>query len=184
MKYFKKMVGNRIYLSPISIEDVETYACWMNDREISKYIHQSHRLHTIQSEKEWIENNEKNGDYNFAIIKKDGDKLLGNCGIMNINYIDRTATLGIFIGELVERSNGYGKEVLELLLEFCFNTVNMHNINLNVFSFNERAISCYKKVGFVEYARRHEAYFCDGKYHDIISMEILEKDYKKIYKDK
>ena len=62
----------------------------------------------------------------------------------------------------------------------AFNFQNMHNINLCVFQFNERAINCYKKIGFKEYGRRHEAYFLDGKYYDIIEMEILEDDFKKI----
>ena len=34
----------------------------------------------------------------------------------------------------------YGKEVLSLLLEYCFDTLNLHNVMLKVFSFNERAI--------------------------------------------
>lgn len=178
MKYFKKIVGERIFLSPMSIEDAEIYTKWMNDENVLKYIHQMHKLNNIQSEKEWIENNGKNGDYNFAIIKNDGEELLGNCGIMNINYIDRTATLGILIGEDINRNKGYGSEAIKLLTDYCFNVLNLHNINLNVFSFNERAIACYRKVGFKEYARRHEAYFFKGEYHDIISMEILEKDYR------
>lgn len=32
-------------------------------------------------------------------------------------------------------------------------------------------------MGFKEYGRRHEAYYCNGKYHDVISMEILRKEY-------
>ena len=31
MKYFKKLVGERIYLSPKSLEDVEIFTEWMND---------------------------------------------------------------------------------------------------------------------------------------------------------
>ena len=31
MKYFKKLVGERIYLSPINIEDAEKYVGWMSD---------------------------------------------------------------------------------------------------------------------------------------------------------
>ena len=31
MKYFKKLVGDKIYLSPRNIEDAELYVKWMND---------------------------------------------------------------------------------------------------------------------------------------------------------
>ena len=32
-KYFKKLVGERIYLSPRSTEDVEIFTEWLNDFE-------------------------------------------------------------------------------------------------------------------------------------------------------
>lgn len=34
-KYFKKIVGEKVYLSPINVEDVEKYTKWVNDLEIS-----------------------------------------------------------------------------------------------------------------------------------------------------
>lgn len=64
-----------------------------------------------------------------------------------------------------------------LLLDFGFKYLNLNNIDLQVFDFNKNAIDCYKKVGFKEYGRRHEAYYCGGKYHDVIYMEILRKEY-------
>ena len=44
-------------------------------------------------------------------------------------------------------------------------------------SFNERAINCYKKVGFKEYGRRRESYFLNGKYYDHIYMDILAREF-------
>lgn len=178
MKYFKKIIGDKVYLSPLRIEDSEIYVKWLNDENVAKYTHQLPKNHTIESERDWIENSNKNGEYVFGIIKQENDELIGNCGINKINYNDRTATLGIFIGEDKERNNGYGTETINLLLGYCFDILNFHNVDLDVLSFNERAIACYKKAGFVECGRRHEAYFYNGTYHDIISMEILEKDYR------
>ena len=31
MKYYKKIVGNQIYLSPINADDIDTYVKWMNE---------------------------------------------------------------------------------------------------------------------------------------------------------
>ena len=49
---------------------------------------------------------------------------------------------------------------------------------LSVMSFNERAIACYKKVGFKEIGRRRKGYFLNGKYHDEIFMDILKDEFK------
>ena len=35
MKYFKKIVGERLYLSPMNVEDAETYVKWLSDREVT-----------------------------------------------------------------------------------------------------------------------------------------------------
>ena len=179
MKYFKKLIGERIYLSPMNVEDASQYVEWFCDFTTTDGIGRSSEALTIQAEIEWIENNSKNGDLNFAIVNLENDELIGNCGIMNINNKDRCAELGIFIGNEKHRNNGIGAEVLNLLLDYGFNYLNLNNIHLRVKSFNERAIACYKKVGFKEYGRRRESYFLNGKYYDDVFMDILAREFKK-----
>ena len=97
---------------------------------------------------------------------------------MNINNINRTATLGIFIGNKKYRSKGYGTEAIKLILDYGFNYLNLNNIKLDLVEFNLRALSCYKKCGFKEYGRRRRCKFIDGKYYDIIEMDILADEFK------
>lgn len=179
MKYFKKFIGHRLYLSPMNILDAEKYTMWMNDRSVTDGIASTVKITSLEGEKEWIINAGKNGDAIFAIVDIKTDELIGNCSLTNINRINRICTIGIFIGDEENRSKGYGAEALKLLLNYAFNFQNMHNVNLEVFSFNKRAIKCYQKVGFKEYGRRHDVYFLDGKYYDKVEMEILEDDFRK-----
>ena len=167
MKYFKKLVGEKIYLSPPNEEDIEIYTKWLNDFNTTDYIGRS-------SEK----NSKKEDGATFAIIEAKTDKLIGSCSIDGINNISRTATLGIFIGDDEARNKGYGTEVIKLLLDFGFNYLNLHSIQLHVMAFNKRAIRCYEKGGFKEVGRRREAYYLNGKYYDIITMDILKKEFK------
>ena len=177
--YFKKLESERIYLSPMSLEDVNDYTKWMNDRKVTDNIHSTSKVITTVGEREWVEKLMQRGGHTFAIVLKDNDKLIGNCGLMDTDYKDGTSTIGIFIGEEEYRGKGLGTEVINLLLDYGFNNLRLHNINLGVFSFNDRAISCYKKLGFKEYGRRHECYYLDGKWHDEIWMEILDEEYRK-----
>ena len=181
MKYYKKLIGERIYLSPVSVEDAEKYVEWFCDFKTTDGIGKSSSIMTVESEREWLENTLKNNDLNFAIVDLENDELIGNCGIMNINHINRSAEVGIFIGDEENRNKGYGAETLQLLLDYGFNYLNMNNIMLNVKSFNERAIACYKKVGFKEYGRRREAYFLNGKYYDHVFMDILAREFEGNY---
>ena len=178
MKYYKKLVGERIYLSPVNVEDAEKYVECFCDFKMADGIGQSSKLMSVESEREWIEKCLKNNEYVFAIVNSENDELIGNCGIHNIKYKDRCAIVGIFIGKEKNRSNGYGAEVLKLLLDYGFNYLNLNNIMLSVMSFNDRAIACYKKVGFKEIGRRRQSYFLNGKYHDEIFMDILKDEFK------
>jgi len=179
MKYFKKLEGSRIYLSPMNIEDAETYVKWLNDLRVSDGVGNSSWIISLQAEKEWI--NQNVNSYNFAIVLQESDTLIGNCGINNLHQISRHAEIGIFIGDEDNRSKGYGAEALRLLLGFCFDYLNLNNVMLKVFSFNERAINCYKKVGFKEVGRRRQSYYLRGKYYDDVYMDILREEWYQQY---
>ena len=115
MKYFKKIEGTRVYLSPISLDDAETFCKWLNDRSVTDGINKTKNLVTVEDEKNWIESIRNTNDYNFSIINKNNNELIGNCTIRKIDYISGHAELGILIGEEENRNKGYGKEVISLL---------------------------------------------------------------------
>lgn len=58
MQYFRKIVGDRIYLSPrgASDEEIEKFTEWMNDFQVTDYINKSEQIMTAIGEKEWLEN--------------------------------------------------------------------------------------------------------------------------------
>jgi RimJ/RimL family protein N-acetyltransferase len=174
MKYFKKLVGKRVYLSLMNAEDAETYVKWLNDFNVTDGVGSSFRVTSLESEKEWLLHN--SSQYQFAIVKLEDDKLIGNCGIQGIDQMRQCAEVGLFIGDEENRNKGYGEEVLHLLLDYGFDYLNLNNIMLKVFSFNERAISCYKKVGFKEIGRRRQSYYLKGKFYDEVFMDILKNE--------
>jgi RimJ/RimL family protein N-acetyltransferase len=176
MKYYPRLVGERIYLSPISLDDIEQYTKWMNDPEITDNLGQSHV--TFHREKERKSLEDMMWGHAFAIIEKAEHRLLGNCDFFEVKQLSRRGMCGIFIGEEADRGKGYGAEAMKLLLQYGFDTLNLHNIALTVFGYNERAIACYKKAGFREVGRRREAYFVKGRYHDEVLMDILEDEYR------
>ena len=176
MKYFKKLVGDRIYLSPRNVEDLELFTKWLNDFEVSDYTGRSSEIFTLSGERKYLEEND-GSEGCFSIVTLDEDKIIGTIGLEDFNYVNRTATLGIFIGDEDYRSKGYGTEAIRLLLEFGFKYKNLNNIKLDLMEFNERALKCYQKCGFKEYGRRRKCRFVNGKYYDSISMDILAEEF-------
>ena len=182
MRFYRKIVGERIYLSPYSVDDVEIYtkwAEWMNDRDVADGFGGFDLNVSLARAKKTIE--ELYG-YRFAIVLKDDDTLIGQISIHDINHLHRNAFIGLVIGEEKYRSKGYGSEAVRLVLDYGFNTLNLHSIMLSVHEDNYAALSCYKKVGFKEAGRRREWVFKNGQYIDKIYMDILAREFSDLHK--
>ena len=180
MKYFKKLVGDRIYLSPRNPEDAELFTKWLNDFQTTDYIGRSSEMYSVDAERKYLEE-KANEKASFCIVTLDTDTMIGSVSLERFNNTDRSALFGIFIGDENFRNNGYGSEATRLILDYGFNYLNLHSIRLTVFANNERAIACYKKCGFVETGRHREKRFINGKYIDVITMDILEHEFNESY---
>lgn len=178
MKYFKKLVGDRIYLSPRNSEDAEVFVKWMNDFQVTDYTGRSSAIMTLEAEKQYLEQHIYD-EATFSIVTLEENKMIGTVGLEKIDKINRIARMGIMIGEAENREKGYGTEAINLILEYGFNYLNLYNIQLKVLEFNHRGIACYKKCGFKEMGRRRKANFVDGKYYDTIYMDILKEEFDK-----
>ena len=184
MKYFKKLVGDRIYLAPkgSSEEEIEKFTEWMNDFQVTDYTGRTGQIMTYNGEKEFLENAAKETEHRgFNIVELSTDKLIGTVGLEHFNWIERSAVLGIFIGDKDFRSNGYGTEAIKLLLEYGFKYLNLHSIRLDLLSINERAHKCYLKCGFKDTGKSREEIFVNGKYYDKLHMDILENEFEGDY---
>ena len=184
MQYFKKLIGDRIYLSPkgASDEEIEKFTEWMNDFQVTDFTGRSAQITTITGEKEWLENSTKDTENRiFNIVELNENKLIGTVGLERFNWIERSAVLGIFIGDKDYRSNGYGTEAIKLLLEYGFRYLNLHSIRLDLLSVNERAHKCYLKCGFKDTGCSREQIFLNGKYYDKLHMDILESEFEGDY---
>jgi len=173
--YFKKMLGKKCYLSPIDVNDVEKFTEWLNDLEVTKYLIVYPHIISIENEKEFL--GELSKEHTYSIVDNITNELIGNCGFGDIDHINQTAEVGIFIGNKKYWNKGYGTEALNLLLDYGFKALNLHNIFLRVYSFNERAKKAYEKTGFKIIGKRREALLRDKERHDIILMDILANEF-------
>lgn len=116
-------------------------------------------------------------EYSWAIERIDDAQYLGGCGVFRIDPKNRFGLVGIFLGKEYW-GQGLGSDALRILVDFCFLEANLNKVRLDVFSFNERAIRCYEKVGFVREGALRAEMFRDGRYHDVIPMGILRSEWE------
>jgi RimJ/RimL family protein N-acetyltransferase len=174
--YSGKLVKLRAYKEA----DIEKAVEFINDEEVKKLLDSNIPFPmTKWQEEEWVKSRKANTDftYDFAIEDLKTGKYIGGCSINECNVKNRTCEIGIMIGDKEYWSKGYGSDALKLLIKFIFEEVNMNKIKLKVFSFNNRAIACYKKVGFKEEGILKKELYRSGKSYDVIPMAIFKDDF-------
>jgi len=171
--------GEKVHLTAISKDDLPIYQKWFSNPEFLRLLNSDPAMpKTLDSITEWYEEASKSKDkYVFGIRTLDDNRLLGNCSIFSISQNSRNAEVGIYIGEPSEWGKGFGSDAMNVLLRFAFMDVNLHRLELNVFSYNARAIKSYEKIGFVREAVLREILYRDGTYHDIHIMGILRREW-------
>ncbi|MCB9419229.1 MAG: GNAT family N-acetyltransferase [Ardenticatenaceae bacterium] len=106
------------------------------------------------------------------------DKYIGKCGLNAFRQADQTCELGIEIGNKAYWGKGYGRDAVNLLLDYAFRLRNVRKVTLATSSHNERAIRAYRACGFVEEGRLHEQQWCNGRYVDWVFMGIFRRDWE------
>lgn len=180
-KTFVCMKSDNVSLCAFRSDDeaIEKYLEWLNDADNAFYIGRNTSALTWIEEENFVKARNHELYFNICIPNKENPnelEMIGTCDIRT-NPNDRNALLGILIGNKDYQNMGYGTTVMKMLVKYCFEELGKHNVALQVNSTNERAIACYKKVGFVECGREREVNFHKGKWSDCITMQILEQDY-------
>ena len=171
--------GNNVSLKLIKNTDIEEYynsGFKSVDKEVQLYTGTKHSP-TKESIKAYVNRIViDESRYDFLIINSDGQII----GESVINEIDTNTMAGHFRICLFDSENfgkGIGSEVIPMTLKFAFKELNLHRIELEVFSFNERAYKAYLRAGFIEEGRTRDAEFIEGRYCDVIIMGILRDEY-------
>ncbi len=185
--------GDRIRLRALERADLPYFVSWLNDPEVRQGLSRYLPL-SMAEEEHWFEETLKRDPVErpLAIEIKINNNLtdraegelqtdwimIGNAGIFNLDWRNRSAELGIMIGDKRYWGKGYGTETMQLLLRHGFTTLNLHRIYLRVFADNPRAIRAYQKAGFTLEGRLRQAEFHAGKYQDVLVMSVLKPEWK------
>jgi RimJ/RimL family protein N-acetyltransferase len=112
---------------------------------------------------------------NFAI--EANGLFIGNCGLFHFDHDARTCELGIGIGDKAYWGQGYGRDAVQVLLDYGFRLRNLHRIWLTVNGNNPRAMGAYRACGFIEEGRLRRHVWSNGEYIDLVYMGVLKDEW-------
>jgi diamine N-acetyltransferase len=170
--------GKQVVLRPFREEDFDAwYRMTAENVEVALMGMGSWEPHTAeQARRRWqsIHDGSANDRLSFAV--QADEQFIGSLTLKHIDRRSQHAWLGIVLsGERLGR--GYGRDAIRTLLNWAFVIENFHRISLETWASNERAIRCYRAVGFVEEGRQREAVWFSGRHVDIVQMGVLRREW-------
>ncbi|WP_312116913.1 GNAT family N-acetyltransferase [Brevibacillus reuszeri] len=169
----------RVSLRKMTVEDVDIYHAWRNDVEVMQTTSPFLDNHTRESTQEFVSQVilGSSTSKSYIIVDKQTETPIGVTALIQIDLKNRNAECIIDIGSKDYWGKGYGSEALKLLLDYAFLEMNLHRVSLRVFSFNEKAIKLYERIGFQHEGISRQFMFRAGKWHALVHMGILQEEY-------
>jgi RimJ/RimL family protein N-acetyltransferase len=169
--------GQRVLLRAATRDDMAVQ--WKAENDVEMFFWDGGTPRPLSMEQllhfhDQAQNNVDSNSISFA-IETDG-KYIGHCGLHGFDRVARTCELGIEISNRDYWGQGYGREVVRLLLRYAFDHQHVNRVWLNTHSENERAIRCYRACGFVEEGRLRQHLWIAGHYADRVVMGILSDE--------
>jgi diamine N-acetyltransferase len=170
--------GDRVALGPHRRDLLPTYQRWINDFEALRTLGAGPpQPTTMEQEEAWYAGNTNPGEVRFTIYERAGWHLIGTTALHGLEFRNRTAVFGIFIGEADARGKGFGTETATLMLDYAFTVLGLHSVMLTVAEYNLAGQRAYQKAGFREFGRRRQCRWMGGRLWDDVYMDCLAPEF-------
>lgn len=117
----------------------------------------------------------------FIVFSNETNEIVGEVVIDDINRNYRSGSIRVAINKKEDFGKGYGTEALIIALNYGYGMLNLHRVELEVITFNERAIHVYEKIGFKREGIKRDGGYYNHQYYDLITMSLLEDEFRMKY---
>ncbi len=167
--------GDKIILRPMRREYLDKYWEYQNDVEL-QLLAGSGAVLPMEYERLAARFDEHlkrdRNEIAWFGIEVQGGRFIGQCLLHNFDYTSGTCEIGITIGDRDHWVQGYGRDVVRLLVKYAFRLRNMRKVWLTTNGTNERAQRSFASCGFVEEGRLKNHIWLDGRYDDLVYMAV------------
>jgi RimJ/RimL family protein N-acetyltransferase len=174
-----KLQGERIYLGTMEKEHCKTL--WKEfEYDFVNRTEELHIGHSIEKAEEWFEQIKKdqgNTHVRLGIFLNNGI-IIGDIALQDINYKNRSCSIGMGMSKLEYRNKGYGKEAVKMLLDYGFNNMGLERITANTMEMNISAQKSLEKMGFKLEGKERKAIYFGGKKYDRYNYGLLADEYR------
>jgi len=174
-----RLQGARLLLRPVEPGDATaTYAGWMNDPEVTRYMETRFTTHTVEGLRDYITSMRAKADTWFmAIVLASDGRHIGNIKLGPIDRVHGLADVALMIGARDCWGQGYAAEAIALISDYAFAALRVRKLTAGCYHANVGSRRAFEKAGYhVEGARRAQ-YFCDGEYQDGVLLARFHPEF-------
>jgi RimJ/RimL family protein N-acetyltransferase len=104
------------------------------------------------------------------------EEYVGMVSLKRIEHTNHYATAGVHVHPGHQRQ-GYGREAVELLVDWAFEQYGLHKVSANAYDFNHASRALIEDLGFTPEGRKREERYANGEYHDVHHYGVLESEW-------
>ena len=173
--------GRRVTLTPLQMANIYTHFEWNNDPELnhfdSELPYEAESFGAFKRRFERMVFHPTPEGQDFEIHDEEGT-LIGVAYLSHLSPHHRHCRIGLTIGDRAAWGQGYGRDAMTVLLEYCFNQLGLHRVSTDTFEYNTAWRKLVRDTGFIHEGTAHDYLYRDGKYWALESYALLESAYR------
>jgi len=169
--------GQNIHLRALEPEDLEFVYAIENDEniwEVSNTITPYSKFLIRQ----YLENAHQDiyeaKQLRLVICKKGSSEAVGLIDLFDFDAKNKRAGIGIIIQNEVDRNNGFGKEALDLVINYAFEQLQLHQLYANIGTENKASESLFTTFGFEKIGVKKDWNFTNNRFHDEAVFQLIK----------
>ncbi|GAA0871613.1 GNAT family N-acetyltransferase [Gangjinia marincola] len=164
-----------VKLRALEPEDLEYLFSVENDEEFWEISHTNKPF-----SRKVLQQYLKNDHHDIYVVKQQRfvicsyqDDILGFIDLFDFNPKHKRAGVGILLVNKEDRGKGYGKQALTLVLNYCFERLDLHQVYANIAEDNHISRTLFKSCGFKEIGIKKDWNFHQGVYHNELIVQHI-----------
>lgn len=170
--------GENIFLRALEPEDLEFIYAIENDENIWE-VSNTQTPYSKFLISQYLENAHQDiyeaKQLRLAICKNNTFQSVGLIDLFDYDAKNRRAGVGIIIQNEIDRNSGFGKQALELMINYSFQQLQLHQLFANIGTKNQLSIALFTTFGFQKIGVKKDWNFTNNAFHDEALFQLIKK---------
>ncbi|MDA9563525.1 GNAT family N-acetyltransferase [Flavobacteriales bacterium] len=170
------MKGNKISLRSMEPVDIELLYQWENTKE-NWHISGTHAPFSKHILEQFVNSENDifiNKQMRLMIVENVAKRVIGTIDLFEFDPLNRRAGVGILIADSANRSKGFAKDALQVLIDYTFTVINVHQLFCHVQESNEASLRLFKGIGFKITGTKKDWSIQDGQWENQHFLQYIK----------